>query len=123
MNLAAMFGYRAVIFLCLFLADHGGTISLIRAAIEERHSIEGYVSDAAHESQISHSPLVTFVNVYGRHVCEGTLVTPFNVLTAASCVDASVTGFDPSHLSVIIATGEGSALTAVGEGILCTEYD
>ena len=119
-NLAAMFAYRAAIFTCLFLlADRdGGTVSLARAATEEWHTTEGYSSDAAHESQTSHSPSVTFADADGHRVCEGTLVTPLHVLTAASCVDDSVTGFDPSQLSVVIATADDGGSTAIGKGIL-----
>ena len=115
-----MFACRAVILACLFLlADRdGGTVSLARAATEERHTTVGYNGDAAHESQISHSPSVTFEDADGRRVCEGTLVTPLLVLTAASCVDDSVTGFDPYHLSVVIVAEEDSAPTAIGKGTL-----
>ena len=118
-----MLAYRAVILACLFLfADNdGGTVLLTRAATEERYTTEGYASDAAHELQISNSPLVTFAGADGRRVCEGTLVTPLLVLTAASCVDDSVTGFVPSRLSVVIAAGEDSAPTANGEGTLYAE--
>ena len=115
-----MFAYRAVILACLFLFvdDDRGTVSLARAATEERHTTVGYNGDAAHESPISHSPSVTFEDADGRQVCEGTLVTPLLVLTAASCVDDSVTGFDPSQLSVVIATVDDSASTAIGKGTL-----